>query len=193
MYDVFVNKKLLRIDKKSNFNFDLKVDYSGIIQLKSLVDDLEYGKLNSVLIIAENPESIFEDFNKICKIRVAAGGKVINSKGELLFIKREGVWDLPKGFVEKGESLEQGAIREIEEETGVSELEIIDKLTTTYHTYRYHGKLVLKISHWFNVKSTFEGELKPQIEEGITGVKWLDKKGVEQALENTWENIKLLF
>jgi ADP-ribose pyrophosphatase YjhB (NUDIX family) len=193
MYNVFVNKKLLTIDKKSNFNFDLKVNYSGFNQLKSLVENLEDGRLNSALIIADNPDSVLADFGKISEVRVAAGGKVVNSKGEILFIKREGVWDLPKGFVEKGESLEQGALREIEEETAVSNLEIIDKLTTTYHTYRYRGKLVLKVSHWFNVKSTFEGELNPQTEEGITEVKWLKPSQVDEALKNTWENIKLLF
>jgi len=193
MYNVFVNKKQLTIDKKSNFNFDLKVNYSGFNQLKSLVEDLENGKMNSALIVADTPDDVLADFYKICEVRIAAGGKVVNSKGEILFIKREGVWDLPKGFVEKGESLEQGALREIEEETGVSNLEIIDELTTTYHTYRYRGNLVLKVSHWFNVKTSFDGELKPQTEEGITEVKWLRPSEVDKALKNTWENIKLLF
>ena len=193
MYNVYVNKKLIRIDKKSDNNFDLNVDYSGAIQLESIVVDLENEKFNSVLIITDNPERILNDFKEIGEVRVASGGKVKNSKGEILFIFRDDVWDLPKGFVETGESLEQGAIREVEEETGISNIEIVDKLKTTYHTYRYHGKLVLKISHWFNMKSNFEGELVPQTEEGITTVKWLNQKGVEHALENTWENIKLLF
>ena len=193
MYNVFVNKKLLRIDKKSHSNFDLTVNYLGEDQLKNLISDLENENINSVLIIAENPDVTIADFEKIGEIRVASGGKVINSNNETLFIFRDGVWDLPKGFVEKGESLEQGAIREIEEETGVSDLEIIDKIKTTYHTYRYKGKLVLKVSHWYNMKSNFEGNLIPQTEEGITDVKWLDEKEVEQSLQNTWENIKLLF
>ncbi len=193
MYNVYVNKKLLRIDKKLDSNFDLKVNYSGIIQLESLIVDLENEKLNSVLLVNDNPEGVLDDFNEIGEVRIASGGKVRNIMDEILFIKRDGVWDLPKGFVEEGESLEQGAIREVEEETGISELRIIDELKTTYHTYRYKGKLVLKVSHWYNMKSDFNGQLIPQIEEGITDVKWLEKKGVELALENTWENIKLLF
>ena len=193
MYNVYINKKLLRIDKKSDSSFDMKVDYYGRNQLESIVIDLENEKFDSVLIIANNPESVLNDFSTIGEIRVASGGKVKNSKGDILFIYRNNVWDLPKGFVEIHESIEEGAIREIEEETNVSKLEIIDKLITTYHTYRYNGVLVLKISHWFNIKSDFEGKLVPQTEEGITAVKWLDQKEVEQALENTWVNIKLLF
>lgn len=193
MYNVFVNKKLLKIDKKSDSDFDLKVNYSSLIQLESLIVDLENEKLASVLLIADDPVSVLSDFNKIGEIRVASGGKVLNKNNQILFIKRDGVWDLPKGFVEDGESLEQGAIREVEEETGISELRIIDSLKVTYHTYRYHGKLVLKISHWYNMESDFSGNLKPQIEEGITEVKWLAKNEIKLALENTWENIKLLF
>ena len=193
MYNVYVNKKLLRIDKKLDSNFDLKVNYSGSIQLESLVESLEKEEYNSILIITDNLDKVLNDFSEIGEIRIAAGGKVKNAKGEILFIYRDGVWDLPKGFVEEGESLEQGAIREVEEETGINGIEIIDKLKTTYHTYRYKGKLVLKISHWYNMKSDFDGELTPQTEEGITLVKWLSEKEVSEALKNTWENIKLLF
>ena len=193
MYNVFVNKKLLSIDNKSDTNFDLIVNYLGSFQLEKIIVDLENKSINSVLIIDKNPEKVLTDFNKIGEIRVASGGKVVNANSETLFILRDGVWDLPKGFVETGESLEEGAIREVEEETGISNIEIIDKLKTTYHTYRYHGKLVLKISHWYNAKSNFEGEFIPQTEEGITDVKWLNTIEVKQALENTWENIKLLF
>lgn len=193
MYNVFVNKKLLRIDKKSDSNFELKVDYLGVNQLESLIIDLENEKLTSALIVADDTKRVINDFSKITEVRVAAGGKVTNSNGDILFIKRENVWDLPKGFIEKGESLEEGAIREVEEETGISDLGIIDKFKTTYHTYRYHGKLVLKISHWYNMESEFKGKLTPQVEEGITDVKWLNSSEVKEALKNTWENIKLLF
>ena len=193
MYNVFVNKKLLRIDKKSDSNFDLEVNYSGEDQLEGLISELEEGKMNSVLLISDDIAKVLNDFKKISEVRVASGGKVVNVKGEVLFIYRDGVWDLPKGFVEIGESLEEGAKREVEEETGVSKLKIISKLTTTYHTYRYKGKLVLKVSHWFNMKSDCSRELTPQLEEGITQAKWLDEVEVNEALENTWQNIKLLF
>lgn len=193
MYNVFVNKKLLKIVKKSNFDFDLKEDYVGIEQLERIIIELEDGKYNKVLLISDNPEKVFKDFGKIAKVRVAAGGKVENKYGEILFIYRDGVWDLPKGFIEEGESNEDGAMREVEEETGVVGLEVSEFIKTTYHTYRYKGKLVLKISHWYKMKSGYEGELVPQTKEGITQVKWLDAKAINEAMKNTWENIKLLF
>lgn len=193
MYNVYVNKKLLRIDKKFDSNFDLKVNYSGYHQLESLIIELENEKLNSVLIVDKDTQNVLNDFGKIGEIRVAAGGMVENKEGEILFIKRSGVWDLPKGFVEKSESLEQGAIREVIEETGISDLAIIEKLITTYHTYRYNEKLVLKISHWFRMESNYRGKLTPQLEEEITEAQWLGEKEVKLALKNTWENIKLLF
>jgi ADP-ribose pyrophosphatase YjhB (NUDIX family) len=193
MYNIFVNKKILRIDDKVDPNFELKVDYAGIKQLKNLIVNLEHSKIDSVLLLSEHPENVLNDFGEIAEIRVASGGKVENNRGDILFILRDGVWDLPKGFVEEGESLEQGAIREVEEETGISKLKIIDKLNTTYHIYRYRGILVLKVSHWYNMKTSFQGNFIPQAEEGITDVKWFNNDEIVQVLTNTWENIKLLF
>ena len=193
MYNVFVNKKLLRIAKKSYSDFELKENYTDSFQLERIIVSLENQKIESALIISDNPKSVLSNFKTIANIRVASGGKVKNTKGEILFIFRENVWDLPKGFVEKGESNKDGAMREVEEETGVSNLHIIDKLKTTYHTYRYKGKLVLKISHWYNMKTNFDGKLIPQTNEGITDVQWLNQNQINKALDNTWENIKLLF
>ena len=102
-------------------------------------------------------------------------------------------WDLPKGKAEKKESIEDTAIREVEEETGIKNLEIIDKLPTTYHIYKRNGKHKLKITHWYKMKSDFNGILYPQLNEGITRVEWLNEKQAKEALENSYANIKLLF
>ena len=193
MYNVFVKKNLLRIAKKTNSNFEFEDSYFDTIQLEKIIKKLEKDKFDRFLLRTDQPEIVLEDFNKIGEIRVAAGGIVKNSNGQILFIFREGVWDLPKGFVEKGESLEQGAVREVEEETGVSGLMISNHFKTTYHTYRHKGNLVLKTSHWFNMSCDYAGELVPQEKEGITIAKWLNEEEVKKALYNTWENIKLLF
>ena len=193
MYNVFVKKNLLRIAKKTNSNFEFEDSYFDTIQLEKIIKKLEKDKFDRFLLRTDQPEIVLEDFNKIGEIRVAAGGIVKNSNGQILFIFREGVWDLPKGFVEKGESLEQGAVREVEEETGVSGLMISNHFKTTYHTYRHKGNLVLKTSHWFNMSCDYAGELVPQEKEGITIAKWLNEEEVKKALNNTWENIKLLF
>lgn len=122
----------------------------------------------------------------------AAGGVVYNRDGKLLMIFRNGKWDLPKGKMEEGEDAATAAIREVEEECGVNELEIIRPLEPVYHTYFQKGKWWLKETAWFEMRSTFSGEPIPQQEEGITAVKWLNRKEGIVALENTWSSLKAL-
>lgn len=193
MYKVFVNDKILKISEQIINNTDIKVEYINHNQLLKIILDLEKGKYNSINIITPCTKCVIDDFNKIADIRIAAGGKVTNTENEILFILRDNVWDLPKGFIEPGESTENAAIREIEEETGVTNIEISNYLKTTYHTYRYKGNLVLKISKWFNMKSNYKGNFKPQKEEGITEVKWIKNNDIDKVLQSTWNNIKLLF
>lgn len=118
---------------------------------------------------------------------------MFNDKGEVLFIKRLGKWDLPKGHLEKGETSEEGAIREVEEECGISGLKIVSKLPTTYHIFRRKGKLILKETIWFQMSTDFNGELIPQTEEDITEARFLNAKMTSEALQNTYKNIELLF
>ncbi|MBA9074476.1 8-oxo-dGTP pyrophosphatase MutT (NUDIX family) [Flavobacterium gossypii] len=126
-------------------------------------------------------------------VNKAGGGLVYNKKGEVLFIFRNGKWDLPKGGIEKGEEIEDTAIREVEEETGVSGLSITKKLQKTYHVFIRNGRYKLKITHWFEMKTDFEGTPMPQEDEGIEKVAWLNPEQVQEALKNSYENIKLLF
>ena len=124
---------------------------------------------------------------------VAAGGKVVNHKGKVLFIYRNDKWDLPKGKLDKGETIEAAAIREIEEETGVGELTITSFLAKTYHVFKRGGVYKLKETHWYNMTSNHSGKLSGQLEEGITKVKWKGPKKTKKALKNSYSNIKLLF
>jgi 8-oxo-dGTP pyrophosphatase MutT (NUDIX family) len=123
----------------------------------------------------------------------AGGGLVYNKKGEVLFIFRSGKWDLPKGGTEKGEEIEDTAMREVEEETGVNKLKITKKLQKTYHIFRRNGTYRLKITHWFEMTSDYEGIPVGQIEEGIEKAVWLNPSEVKDVLKKSYENIKLLF
>ena len=123
----------------------------------------------------------------------AAGGVVYNQKKELLMIFRNGKWDLPKGKLETGESIEECAIREVQEECGVNNLQIISKLSDTYHTYELNGKMVLKHTFWFRMTTNFEGELSPQTKEGITKVKWVKQDEIAEKLKNSYANLVELF
>ena len=144
---------------------------------------------NSLEIITENWESFCAGY----KLIEAAGGLVYNDANQLLMIFRNGKWDLPKGKLEVGENIEQCLIREVEEECGISELTITRKLQETYHTYEINGQKILKRTYWFEIKSSFNGNLLPQTKEGITKVEWVNEEGVAKKLEDSYGNIKELF
>ena len=119
----------------------------------------------------------------------AAGGLVFNHENELLMIFRNGKWDLPKGKLEKEESIEKCAIREVKEECGVDDLHIIKQLTDTYHTYELNDREILKHICWFKMKTAYNGKLVPQIKEGITKVNWVKRREIAEKLENSYGNI----
>lgn len=136
---------------------------------------------------------ILDKFSSKIPVISAAGGLVKNKKGKVLFIFREGKWDLPKGKLDKGESMEDAAVREVEEETGVKGLKVERYLQTTYHIFKRGGRYKLKKVIWFEMSSKFKGKLVPQENEGITKVKWKGPKKTQKALKNSYRNIRILF
>ena len=126
-------------------------------------------------------------------MEIAGGGVVTNKKGQVLFIYRNDKWDLPKGKLEKGESIEECALREVEEETGVKGLKIENFLRTTYHIFKRNGVYKLKEVHWYAMKTTYKGKLVGQKSEGIEIVKWKGPQKIHKALENSYTNIRSLF
>lgn len=192
MYKVFVNDKPIIlttvVSKETNFkNYLLKT-----VNLGKVIKELNSTALAEVRLIGKSEEKLIKQFLKKLPNVVAGGGKVINTKGETLFIFRNNKWDLPKGKTEKKETIEQTAIREVEEETGVKGLEIVKPLQITYHIFKRNGKYRIKVTYWFEMKTLYEGVLEPQENEGITKVEWLSPKQVQQALENSYANIKIL-
>ena len=122
---------------------------------------------------------------------IAAGGLVTNKNNELLMIFRRGKWDLPKGKLDEGETIEQCAVREVEEETGIGDLYLGRLLGITYHKYfdKYVNADVIKETHWYLMKAKGSTEAVPQTEEDIEKIIWADDDGVKKCLENSYENI----
>lgn len=121
---------------------------------------------------------------------IEAAGGFIQKDDAFLYIRRHNRWDLPKGKLEKGESIESGAIRECEEECAIKNLKIIHPLSSTFHMYRYKDSYALKQSYWFRMSTNYSGELIPQTEESITEVKWFSKKEIEEIiLKDTYYTI----
>lgn len=192
MYKVFVNDKpiiLTTIEEPETYfkNFDLK-----FVKLNKVVKELMSTDLQEARFIHKNEDKLLKKFLKKLPNVIAGGGKVYNDKGDILFIYRNGKWDLPKGKIEGVESIEETAIREVMEETGVAGLEIIKPLETTYHIFKRNGSYKIKITYWFEMKTSFSGDLYAQEFEGITKVEWLNPAQIKEALKNSYANIKLL-
>ena len=193
MYKVFVNEKKLSITKTSA-EVEKSFRYEGVSTLEIAVDLLENTSCPEVNIYGDNLMDIWEDFTLMFRVIEAAGGVVRNRSKEILFIRRLGRWDLAKGKIEKGESIENAALREIEEETGLKELVLEEFINTTFHIYtERNGEKVLKTTYWFKVSYVGNSDPVPQIEEGISEVSWKNEDQIiAEVIPMTFENIKLI-
>ncbi len=128
---------------------------------------------------------------KATKTLIAGGGLVRNEKGELLMIFRKGKWDLPKGKLDKGESIDACAVREVKEETGLQEVTLGNLIGISHHHYfdEYLKMDVTKESHWFQMQANSNQELVPQTEESITNIRWVAGKEMEECLQNSYVNV----
>lgn len=125
------------------------------------------------------------------KTIIAAGGLVLNSNNELLMIFRRGKWDLPKGKLDAGETIEQCAVREVQEETGIGNVELGGLIGITCHEYfdKYVHADVIKESHWYLMKAIGNETLVPQTEEDIEKITWANEQEVNECLQNSYKNI----
>ena len=193
MYKVFVNDKPLFLTNEISKETDFQLFLLESVDIKHLIIKIFQNKVQKAYLYHPDEKEIMKTLKSKIPVSKAGGGLVYNKKGEVLFIFRGGKWDLPKGGTEKGEDIEITAMREVEEETGVNKLKIIKKLQKTYHIFRRNGVYRLKITHWFEMTSDYDGIPVGQIEEGIEKAVWLNPTEMQGALKNSYENIKLLF
>lgn len=193
MYKVFVNDKPLFLTNHISKETDFQLFLLESIDIEQLIVKIFQNKIQKAYLYHPDEKEILKTLKEKIPVNKAGGGLVYNKKGEVLFIFRNGKWDLPKGGTNKGEEIEDTAMREVEEETGVGMLAVTNKLQKTYHVFKRNGKYRLKITHWFEMTSDYEGTLVGQAEEGIEKVAWLSPIQIKEALKNSYENIKLLF
>lgn len=137
-------------------------------------------------IFSTEPQTLWNVFLQRVHIITAGGGIVCNEQNELLLIHRRGKWDLPKGKIEPGEEVSTGAIREVQEETGVSVAKITSVPTVTYHAYLHKGKECLKETYWYPMQAQVgQFNLSPQTEEDIDEARWVKKNDLHNYQEGS--------
>lgn len=147
-----------------------------------------------VLLLYNNSsiKRLLEDFISLFQYVEAAGGIVYNNSGDRLFIYRFGKWDFPKGKVEPHETIEEAALREVQEETGLKELELLEELPSTFHMFDYKGKRFLKRTYWYKMYYSGTETPVPQTEEDIEQAVWIGDSGIKYVLQNTYTSLKEL-
>ncbi|MGI9138588.1 MAG: NUDIX hydrolase [Sediminibacterium sp.] len=122
---------------------------------------------------------------------IAAGGLVTNPQGQILWIFRRGFWDLPKGKLDEGETIQSCALREVAEETGLKNIQLHELLIFTNHSYfdPYLMQDVVKRTYWFHMTINNQQSGSPQISEDIEKIEWHSLAKAKHCLENTYPNI----
>ena len=193
MYKVFVNDKPLFLTNEIIKETDFQMFLLESVDIKQLISKMFHNKVHKAYLYYPDEKEILKVLKSKIPVQKAGGGLVHNTNGDVLFILRNGKWDLPKGGAEKGEEIEDTAVREVEEETNVENLKITKRLQKTYHIFKRNGEYKLKITHWFEMHTDYNGELIGQLDEGIERVEWVSAEKINLVLANSYENIKLLF
>lgn len=188
---------LFILDNVCSFSFDIIQKNRAVIynykkpsQLSSILSEIVSYNIKNHIIFHENPQEVFSKFTKIYQPIEAAGGLVCNELGQILFIFRNGKWDLPKGKMELNESRELTAVREVEEECGIKVSKLDKHLITTYHTYTLADKKILKSNYWYLMQADSQQNLSPQQEENIEKVEWVNPINIPNLLQNSYSSIK---
>lgn len=192
MYKVFVNDKLIIMSSSSQNENNFSTQPFHNFNILKIIQKLSDKNIAGIHLYSTDLQGDWLLFKQQLNVIPAAGGLVLNDENEVLFIYRNNVWDLPKGKIEQGETIKTAAIREVEEECGIYNLELHQKITTTFHIYEHKG-LNLKETHWFLMHAHTPKKLTPQLEEGITEVVFKNESEIKRAFKNTYANIKLVY
>lgn len=161
--------------------------------IKTIIYEMQLDSIHAAVFYHPDLEELKTAFWKKFKLIQAAGGLVLNENNEVLMIHRRGFWDLPKGKLDKNESIAECAVREVKEETGLTKVKLGKHLINTYHTYHEGTKFILKESIWYLMKAEGNQILVPQTEENITAIGWKTFREASQLLSKSYPSIKDIF
>ncbi len=192
MYKVFVDHKpVIFIEAKDEVKNYPSIRAEEIVSFRMGIRQLLQTEVTvdtPLQIICEDPKTTFkESFADFIKIKAAGG--LVQRKKKFLLIKRKGLWDIPKGKINKKEPKDEAAIREVAEECGIEGHEIVEHLVVTYHTMKLRGEWALKRTDWYMMTYAGPRDVTPQIEEGITKVKWMNEEQMLSIRGRTYGSI----
>ena len=162
-----------------------------IVDLLKKMTSHKFKKIYSITITLKDYKSVLKKVKKMFNIVKAAGGVDKNKSDEILFIYRMKKWDLPKGKLDKGETIIECAKREVEEETKV-DVECKEKIISTWHTYTRNKKYILKKTTWFRMESLDDSKMKPQKKEKIEKVEWMRRSTIDDILLNSYKTLNFV-
>ena len=157
--------------------------------VNTMLHEMRQPKVHAGIFIHQNLDQLRKAIFRKFQLVKAGGGLVKNAEGAYLFMLRRAVWDLPKGKLDPGETIEQCALREVKEETGLKKVQLDGPLLVTYHTYDENGKHILKETHWFRMSAADGSSLKPQQEEQITELRWVSPGEMKPLLQRTFPSV----
>lgn len=193
MYKIFSGDKCILISAKEVKNDPKRSKVTAFSSAEAL--HKEYGlfmrssKLELLNIVGDE-EKTWRVFRSLFSYIEAAGGLVVNPKGELLMIYRNRHWDLPKGKMESGEEPAETAVREVEEECGIKNLKIVKQVLSTYHIFHLNKNACLKHTYWFEMTSKDQAKPVAQKEEGIEEAKWMRKEDVRKIMGKVYLSLR---
>jgi 8-oxo-dGTP pyrophosphatase MutT (NUDIX family) len=190
MYKVFIDQKPVVFIGKEELSTGVNVEKAkNIADLDELKPLLKKASVESpVFLTAKNPKKAFNSFFSDFKKIEAAGG-IVQRKQKFLVIKRKGLWDIPKGKIDKGEDAETACVREIKEECGIDGHRIMHPLVETYHCMKWNGEPAIKRTYWYMLAYDGPKATQPEVKEDITEATWMSRKKLLGIRTDTFGSI----
>lgn len=193
-FDTILDARLEQLNEKKLIGHVIVLNTSAstiekFFRLLPTVKDFEY---QSITFIVDDKVAIEEQIKGYYKVVKAAGGVVFNHENKILMMHRLSKWDLPKGKRDDDEKSKETAIREVGEECNITVV-LGDKVCTTWHTYAMGNNKILKRTKWYRMNCVDDSEMRPQLDEGIDELQWMDEKQIQQALLNSYSSIRYVF
>lgn len=199
MYKVFLNDWRIVITAPGKITLNKPTLHFGekstVGEVKKWFRSYISNGISDVILTHDRPEYFFKSLFQVAFKTLPAAGGIVRRNQQFLLIFRNNKWDLPKGKIDKGETPEVAALREVEEECGISNHQIIKQLPSTFHLYKSPykkslGEWILKETFWYEMKYSGMDDGTPETGENITEIKWFSKTELDIPLQNTYANLK---